>query len=79
MGDDISCVELDKHGGIRFEVFDRDSKPEVVEDEELELEMIQLGKGQTSDLARNVWLAFGVSRQYQGTQASSQSLGPVAE
>jgi hypothetical protein len=39
---DFSSVELDEHGAVGFELFDGNGKPEVVEEEELEFEVIEL-------------------------------------
>ncbi len=50
LGNDVPSIELDEHGGVRLEVFDGNCKPEVVENEELQLEVVQFGKRKTADL-----------------------------
>lgn len=36
LGNNLPRVEFDEHGGVGFEIFDRDGQAEVVEEEELE-------------------------------------------
>ena len=43
-------IKLNKHGRVRFEIFDIHGEAEFVEEEELEFEMIQFGEGKPSDL-----------------------------
>ena len=38
---DLSCVELDEHGAVCFELFDRNGEAKVVQYEELQFKMIE--------------------------------------
>jgi hypothetical protein len=51
LGHDFASVEFDKPGAICFQLLDRDTKPEVVQDQELQLKMIELNQWQTADLS----------------------------
>lgn len=43
-------VELNQHGAVGFDFFDRHRKAEVVQEEELQLKVVELGKRQAADL-----------------------------
>ena len=47
---DLSRVELDKHGAVCFQFFHGHTQPKVVEKKELELEVIELGQWQAANL-----------------------------
>lgn len=49
-GDDLPRVELHQHGRVRLKIFDSDGESEVIQDEELNLEMVELCQGETTDL-----------------------------
>lgn len=51
--DDFTCVELDKHCSIGFQIFHGHRQAEIVQDQKLDFEVIQFGKGQTTDLNGN--------------------------
>lgn len=44
-------VKLDEHGRVRIEVLHRHEQPEVVEEEELHLEVVELGEREATDLS----------------------------
>lgn len=50
LGDDLSHVELDKHGAVCLELLDRHEESKVVEDQELNLKMIELHQRQPTNL-----------------------------
>ena len=47
---DFSRVELDKHGAVCFKLLHRNGQSKIVQEEELQLQVIELCKGKTSDL-----------------------------
>lgn len=49
---DLPCVELDEHSRVGLEVLDGHGQPEVVEDEELQLEVVELSERKTTDLGK---------------------------
>lgn len=51
---DLARVKLHQHGRVRLEVFHGHSEAKVVEDEKLDLEVVELGKGKSSDLLRRI-------------------------
>ncbi len=50
LGHDLTGIEFYQHRGVALELLDGNGQPKVVEDEELELEMVELGKRQTTNL-----------------------------
>jgi len=42
LGDDFPSVELNQHGAVGLDLFDRDGEAEVVEEEELQFQVIEL-------------------------------------
>ena len=52
LGDDLASVKFDEHRAVRFDFFDRYTKPEVVQKQELQFQVIKLGKWQPADLDR---------------------------
>lgn len=50
LGDNLTCVELNQHGPVRFHFLKRHSQAKIVQKEELELEVVQFYKWQSTDL-----------------------------
>lgn len=44
LGNNLPGVKLHKHGCVSLEVFYRNGKSEIIEEEELKLEMVEFGK-----------------------------------
>lgn len=49
-GYDLPGVEFDKHSCVRLKIFHRYEKPEVVEEEELHLQVVEFGKWKSTNL-----------------------------
>ena len=52
LGDDLASVEFDEHRAVSFDLFDRHTKPEVVQKQELQFQVVELGEWQSADLDR---------------------------
>ena len=52
LGDDLAGVEFDEHRAVSFDLFDRHTKPEVVQKQELQFQVVELGEWQSADLDR---------------------------
>ena len=50
LGDNFPRVELHQHRGVCLEIFDGNSEAEIIEKEELELEVVQFGERETTNL-----------------------------
>jgi len=50
LGQDLAGVELDEHSRVDLEILNGHGKAEVVEQEELQLEVVELGEGKAADL-----------------------------
>lgn len=46
----LAGVKLDQHGGVRLQLFHRNGESEVVEHEELQLQVVQLGQRESTNL-----------------------------
>lgn len=57
--DDLARVELHQHGPVSLDLLDGDRQAEIVQQEELQLEVVQLGEGQAADLFHKNTLGFG--------------------
>lgn len=47
---DLVGVEFHQHGAVSLELLNRDGESEIVQKEELQLEMVELEKGEAADL-----------------------------
>ena len=54
MRNNLARVKLDEHRAVCFNLFDRDRKAEVIEEEELQLKVVELGKRQAADLRQSL-------------------------
>ena len=52
LGDDLASVEFDEHRAVSFDLFHRHTKPEVVQKQELQFQVVELGEWQSADLDR---------------------------
>jgi hypothetical protein len=50
--DDFTGVELNQHGSVGFDLLDGDRQPEVVQEQELEFKVIQLGERKAANLLK---------------------------
>jgi len=54
LGDDLAGVEFDQHRAISFDLFDGYTKPEVVQKQKLEFQVVKLWEWQSADLKKSV-------------------------
>lgn len=52
LANDLAGVVFHQHGAVCFQLFYGDGEPEVVEEEELELQVVELDEGEAADLKR---------------------------
>ena len=50
LADDLASVVFHQHGAVGFQLFHGDGEPEVVEEQELELQVVELDEGEAADL-----------------------------
>lgn len=51
LGNHFPSIEFDQHGRVSLQIFHLNSEAEVVEKQELDFKVIQLGKGKAADLS----------------------------
>ena len=65
LGDDFARVEFDEHRAVSLDLFDRHTKPEVVQKQELQFQVVKLGKWQSADLDRLLVNCFNSATSVQ--------------
>ena len=53
---DLAGVVFHQHVAVRFQLLYGDGQPEVVEEEELELQVVELDEGEAADLDEDQWM-----------------------